>query len=101
QMLACFNAIANDGIRMRPYVVERVVAPDGMVLVENQPLVAGNSGFSPATAEAMRKILTTVTSSEGTARGASLEDWTLAGKTGTASISTGGSYAESDANTCS
>ncbi len=101
QMLACFNAIANDGIRMRPFVVERVIAQDGTVLVENQPQVAGHSGFSPATARSMREILTTVTSSEGTARGASLEDWTLAGKTGTASISAGGSYGESDANTCS
>jgi len=102
QMLACFNAIAIDGARMRPYVVERVVDPSGTTVFEQEPLIAGNSGFSPDTARAMREILERVVSNDGTAGKAFLKDYRMAGKTGTATISSGGSYGEdSKRNTCS
>lgn len=102
QMLACFNAIAIDGARMRPYVVEKVVSRTGDVLFEQGPLVSGNSGFSPDTARDMREILERVVSKDGTAGSAFLKDYRMAGKTGTATISDGGSYGEeSRRNTCS
>src|SRR5690606_17687865 len=50
QMLNCFNAIALDGKRMRPYIVERIVSRGGETILSRHPEVAGNSGFSAQTA---------------------------------------------------
>lgn len=92
QMLNAFNAIAIDGVRMRPYVVERVVSPTGEVLFEQKPEVAGSSGFSPTTARAMREMLKGVVSRDGTARKAVMKDYVMAGKTGTANLLENGVY---------
>jgi len=100
QMLACFNAIAIDGVRMKPYVVEKVATRAGTVLYEQNPEVAGDSGFSAETAAKMREILEHVVSSDGTARQAQLKDYRLAGKTGTASIAGKGGYLVNQ-NVCS
>lgn len=86
QMLACFNAIAIDGVRMRPYVVEKVVGPNGNIIREQKPEIAGHSGFSAETAQQMRVMLERVVSGEGTAKSAALRDYRLAGKTGTAKL---------------
>ncbi len=37
QMAMLAGTIANDGVLMRPYAVDRVVAPDGSVVVRNRP----------------------------------------------------------------
>ena len=37
QVAAAYGALANGGVLMRPYLVSRVVDPDGVVLLENQP----------------------------------------------------------------
>ncbi|MEK7341348.1 MAG: penicillin-binding protein 2, partial [Candidatus Binatota bacterium] len=39
QLVMAYGAIANGGFLMRPFVVRRVVAPDGEVLMANQPHV--------------------------------------------------------------
>ena len=39
QLIMAYAAIANGGFLMRPYVARRVLAPDGKVVVENQPHV--------------------------------------------------------------
>ncbi|NUQ33611.1 MAG: hypothetical protein HUU29_01535 [Planctomycetaceae bacterium] len=99
QMLCCFNAIATGGVRMKPFVVDKVSARDGRVLFEQLPQVAGHSGISPETAAQMREMLENVVD-DGTGQKAHIEGYRLAGKTGTATISTNGGYGE-NANTCS
>ncbi len=37
QVAAAYGALANGGVLMRPYLVARVIDPDGVVLLENQP----------------------------------------------------------------
>jgi cell division protein FtsI/penicillin-binding protein 2 len=97
QMINAFNAIANDGVLMRPLLVKRVVSRDGRV-VQEFPATAERRVVSPQAAAQMRLALKTVPLSKGqtaldgsvtntqngTAPKAALADWVVAGKTGTA-----------------
>lgn len=87
QLIQAESAIANDGIMMKPYVIEKIVNPaTNEVVHDSKPKEAG-SPISPATAKKMRELLaSTVTSEHGTAKRFSLSDYTVAGKTGTAEI---------------
>lgn len=82
QLVMAYGAIANGGFLMRPYVVRQVVAPDGEVLVANQPHVVRRV-ISEKTAQLLTSILKGVVSDGGTAPMASLEGFEVAGKTGT------------------
>lgn len=83
QLVMAYGAIANGGFLMRPFVVRRVMAPDGEVLVANQPHVVRRV-VSENTARLMTSILKGVVSDGGTAPMASIEGFEVAGKTGTA-----------------
>ena len=39
QVAAAYGALANDGVLMKPYLVSKVVDSDGVVLLENKPTV--------------------------------------------------------------
>lgn len=80
--LTFYNAIANKGRMMKPYLVESI-EKDGVVRTKKGPSVLNASICSRATADTLLRALKAVTS-EGTAyrlKGAKL---TVAGKTGTA-----------------
>lgn len=80
--LTFYNAIANKGRMMKPYLVESI-EKDGVVKTKKGPSVLNASICSRATADTLLRALKAVTS-EGTAyrlKGAKL---TVAGKTGTA-----------------
>lgn len=80
--LTFYNAIANKGRMMKPYLVESI-ENDGVVKTKKGPSVLNASICSRATADTLLRALKAVTS-EGTAyrlKGAKL---TVAGKTGTA-----------------
>lgn len=80
--LTFYNAIANKGRMMKPYLVESI-EKDGVVKTKKGPNVLNASICSRATADTLLRALKAVTS-EGTAyrlKGAKL---TVAGKTGTA-----------------
>ncbi|MFN0063203.1 MAG: penicillin-binding transpeptidase domain-containing protein [Myxococcaceae bacterium] len=83
QMAAAYGAIANRGVLMRPYLVAKVVDPDGLVLLENAPTPVRRV-VSETTAQAVVSMLETVVEREGTAPRAYLEEYRVAGKTGTA-----------------
>lgn len=83
QLAGAYQAIANDGIRMRPYIVDRIVGPDGEETFRNEPRQAGRA-VSVSTARAMRAMMLGVASPQGTARRAAMRGYTVAGKTGTA-----------------
>ena len=83
QLAMAYGAIANGGILMRPFVVRRVVAPGGEVLIANQPHVVRRV-VSEKTAHLLTSILKGVVSDGGTAPMANLEGFEVAGKTGTA-----------------
>ena len=95
QMLNAYCTIANGGKLMRPYVVSKVVTPQGVVVHENVPKVIGRP-IRPEVAAQMRAMLMTVTE-EGTGRRAVVDGYTVAGKTGTAQmVQEGGGYSQTD-----
>jgi cell division protein FtsI (penicillin-binding protein 3) len=83
QLAVAYGTLANGGVRMRPYVVKRVVAEDGSVLVENRPTIERRV-VSEATATRVGEILEGVVAAKGTGKAAAVPGLRIAGKTGTA-----------------
>lgn len=91
QLINLVSAIANGGILYRPYVVDKVISPDGKVLVNNKPKVLRYLPFDDSTYQILRKGMVEVTNAEypdgmrGTATSVFKEfPVKVAGKTGTA-----------------
>lgn len=83
QLAGAYQAIANDGVRMKPHLVDRIVGSDGVERYRHVPQVLGRP-ISAATARAMRQVMVDVASPRGTARRAAIRGYSVAGKTGTA-----------------
>ncbi len=83
QLVMAYAAIANGGFLMKPFVVRRVVGPDGAVLAANQPYVVRRV-ISEKTAHLLTSILKGVVNEGGTGVMAEVEGFDVAGKTGTA-----------------
>jgi cell division protein FtsI (penicillin-binding protein 3) len=82
QLAVGMAALANGGTLMRPYVVARIVDEDGKVVFENRPRVVRRVISQPV-AKTVSDILEGVVSSEGTAPQAAIDNYRVAGKTGT------------------
>ena len=86
-----YNAIANDGVMMRPRFVKSVMK-DGKVVAEFPPeKVMERRIAKPQTIKTMQTILEHVVS-QGLGRKAGSRMFKVAGKTGTAQIAEGGGY---------
>ncbi|WP_163995196.1 penicillin-binding protein [Pyxidicoccus caerfyrddinensis] len=83
QIASAYGALANDGVLMRPYLVSKVVDPDGVVLLENRPTEIRRV-VSSKVARQVVGMLESVVTKEGTAPRAAMEEYRVAGKTGTA-----------------
>ena len=91
QLLSAYQSIANDGIRMRPYLVDRIVKADGTTVFRHSPEPLGRT-VSARTARIMREVMLGVASPKGTARRAAIRGYSVAGKTGTAQKALRGRY---------
>ncbi len=89
QMAGMYQAVANDGLRIPPRIVEATVGPDGL----RTPAAAPEPVrvISPETAQKLRTMLTAVTQDggghseqRGTGFAAAIPGYQVAGKTGTA-----------------
>lgn len=87
QMVSSVSAIANGGLLMQPYVVQEIHS-DGRVY-EHEPTVSSQP-MGSATAQALNTMAITAVSRE--VNSAQVEDYTIAGKTGTAEIPENGVY---------
>ena len=86
-ILTFYNAIANDGIMVRPKFVKAAVK-DGQIIQEYPTEVIREKIASESTLEKIRTILEKVVS-QGLAKPAGSKQFAVAGKTGTAQISQG------------
>ena len=93
QICSAYQAIANDGLRMQPYIVSRVESADGRVFYSHEPRPIGRP-IRSETARKMRDMMLGVASHEGTARRAALRGYSVAGKTGTAQKVIDGHYSD-------
>ena len=85
QMTMLYAAIANQGLLMRPRLIERITDLNGEPL-RSYPPVVFRRAVSSRTARELTEVLQAVPTTEGTARAAKLALYTVAGKTGTADI---------------
>lgn len=83
QMATAMAAIANGGLLMEPYLVERVTSADGQTLRKRLPRVR-HRVVSEDTAARVRQMMVAVTEPGGTGTRAALAGYRVAGKTGTA-----------------
>jgi cell division protein FtsI (penicillin-binding protein 3) len=94
QILNAISTIANDGIRMKPFIIRKVVNDAGETILATQPEVL-NRPIRPETAKEMRRLLARVTQPGGTGTRAALPGYLVGGKTGTAQkvdLENGGYY---------
>lgn len=94
QLVSAYQAIANNGLRMRPYIIDKIVASDGTEILKNSPEPLGRP-ISARTARQMRAVMLGVASKNGTARRAAIRGYSVAGKTGTAQKVINGRYSDS------
>ncbi len=85
QVLRAYSAIANGGFLVRPHVVSEIISPEGQVIVSFRDTEKKRI-LSPTTAEMFRGILKGAVEAGGTGEKASIKDYNVAGKTGTAQI---------------
>jgi cell division protein FtsI (penicillin-binding protein 3) len=81
QIATAFSAVANGGNLVRPHVVHALTAQDGPLSREVDPGVIRRV-ISPETAQTLLEMLRGVVD-DGTGKEAALEEYTVAGKTGT------------------
>lgn len=83
QLVAAVSAVANGGMLMKPYLVERITDDAGRVLQSFQPQLVRRV-ISAETAATVARMMETVVASGGTGTKAAVEGFRVAGKTGTA-----------------
>jgi cell division protein FtsI/penicillin-binding protein 2 len=88
QMATAYSAIANGGILRPPHIV-------GAIGGKPVAIPKGQRIISTTTAAELRQMLRGVFGEGGTASGAAIPDYDMAGKTGTANIAVDGKYSDS------
>jgi cell division protein FtsI (penicillin-binding protein 3) len=82
QVASVYAAIANNGVRVTPTIVEGTRAPDGSYIPAPPP--PHRRVISAKTATTLRDMMESVISEQGTAPEAAIPGYRIAGKTGTA-----------------
>ncbi len=93
QLASAFATLANDGVRMHPYVVRQVMGTDGAIVQRNEPREEARV-VSTKVARTVTSMLEEVTKAGGTAPRAAVEGIRVAGKTGTAQKAEQGGYSK-------
>jgi cell division protein FtsI (penicillin-binding protein 3) len=83
QILNAYSAMANGGYLMKPFVVKEIRDSKGNVIRENKPQII-RQVMSEANARKLIEILKGVVGPGGTGTAAQVEEYGVAGKTGTA-----------------
>ncbi|MEI7801445.1 MAG: penicillin-binding protein [Bacteroidota bacterium] len=92
RLLTFYNAVANNGVMMKPYIVQSI-QEYGQPIKEYQPYIINKKICSDVTLASLQELLKDVVI-EGTAHNLMNPYYSIAGKTGTAQITNdGGGYA--------
>jgi len=83
QLAGALSAVANGGILMKPYIVDRILDDSGREVQRFEPQ-ALRRVISEDTARKMARMMETVTTNGGTGMNAAVDGFRVAGKTGTA-----------------
>jgi cell division protein FtsI (penicillin-binding protein 3) len=85
QIAAAATVLTNDGVLLRPQIVDRILGPDGQTLraFGREPV---REVISPLTARTMLRFMEGSTDPDGTARRIEVDGVTVAAKTGTAQV---------------
>ncbi|QGH34421.1 penicillin-binding protein [Gracilibacillus salitolerans] len=88
QLMKAATAIANDGKMLKPYIIEKTLDHETKeVIAEHEPEVVGEPISSETAKKTLEVLETVITSENGTGHNIyNLNDYTVAGKTGTAQI---------------
>ncbi len=82
-LIVALGAIANDGKSMRPYLVQKIIQPDGTEINREPQMIS--QVIPSQVVEALTKMLVSVVDN-GFGRPARVPGYAIAGKTGTAQI---------------
>lgn len=93
QMVNAMSTIANGGALMTPRLIKQVSDTEGHTVEVYSPRMI-RQVIAPSTARMMSQALQDVVSDQGTAQGASVPGYTVAGKTGTAQKFVNGEYSK-------
>jgi cell division protein FtsI/penicillin-binding protein 2 len=91
QVHSAMSVIANGGVLMEPMLANRIFDSDGHDVVRFQPK-AKRRVVSTEVAQTVANMLADVVGEQGTARRAAIENYDIAGKTGTTQKIVNGSY---------
>ena len=83
QIASAVSAVANDGVLMKPYLVEKITDADGNIIQQFVPQPR-HRVVSPTTAKTVSLMMEGVTAEGGTGTNADVDGYRVAGKTGTA-----------------
>jgi cell division protein FtsI (penicillin-binding protein 3) len=85
QMAAAATTFSNEGMLLKPHLIDRILSPDGQTIEEmkREPV---KRVFSPETAQAMLLMMETATEDGGTAHRMKTEGLRISGKTGTSQV---------------
>jgi cell division protein FtsI (penicillin-binding protein 3) len=94
QLITATSAIANEGILMRPYIVQAITDQNGRLIKSFMPKKI-RQAVSSKTAITVKRLMRTVVTEGGTGVNAAIEGYSVCGKTGTAQkIDQKGKYAK-------
>ena len=83
QLASAFSALVNGGILIQPFIVFEVRDGEGHRVVKNGPRIINDQVIKPAVSEMVTDFMTGVVRPGGTGTRAALDNYTVAGKTGT------------------
>jgi cell division protein FtsI/penicillin-binding protein 2 len=93
QLANGFATIANGGTLHRPYVIDRVITPDGQIVYQGGSQTVRRVISQAVAKRFVDEVLVNVVE-EGTGKKAKSDYWKIFGKTGTAQIGGPGGYAD-------